>query len=330
MNIKDIAKSKDFLLTCLIGVIISASFASIAYKTANAQALNIELSPAKNNFNIEQGKTYEKKLRLGNYSGSKKTLYIYARDFLVLSNDGTPTFIENQEEEGSNTYSLRTWITFAQDVVELEDNETIEIPYTITVPQNATTGGHYAAIFVQSEKPDANEGSRVGTIGRVASLILTTVPGEIEENASIVDFKTNKKFYFVENPEIEFSTTIKNSGNVHIIPTGAIFIEGNRFFPPINTIFNQSQSTMLPESPDRSFSEKTTITKRGLVPPMGKIQANILLKYGTTERLNTMEADTTFWLIPLKFLLTVLLGVLLSLFILWRAALSFKKENKLS
>jgi len=293
---------------------------------AHAQSYNIEVSPAKVNLKVEPGKTYTQSFRIGNFSGSTKKLYFYTQDFTISNDAGTPMFLENVDPN-SNTYSLTKWIDLPQTEVEIEDESFEDIEVKINIPEDAEAGGHYAAFFTQTEKPEGETGSAIGSVGRIASLILLNVPGNVDEDLDLVSFFANKGVYFEDNPKVTFTTVLKNKGNVHAIPTGVIFVSGGNNFNNRNLIYNQQQGAVLPDAPDRKIEQSFDVVKSSSFPPIGKFNANLIVKYGSQNY--ELNDHTEFWLIPIKFTVIVLLALLALIFILWRTALSFKKEKQL-
>ena len=294
-------------------------------KIANAQGYNIEVSPAKVNLEVKPGETYIQTFRVGNFSGATKKLYFYTQDFTISNESGTPLFLDNVDPN-SNTYSLTKWVELPQTEVEIEDEEFAEIEVKITVPEDAEAGGHYAAFFTQTERPEGGSGASVGSIGRIGALMLLNVPGDVDENINLVKFLTDKGIYFEDNPKITFTTVLKNKGNVHAIPTGIIFVSGGNNFKNRNLIFNQQQGAILPDTPDREITTSFDVVKSGTFPPIGKFNANLVVSYGTQNY--EVNGHTEFWLIPIKFTVLVLLALLALAFVLWRTVVSYRKERE--
>lgn len=292
---------------------------------ALAQNYNIEVSPAKVNLEVEPGETYTQTFRVGNYSGSEKTLYFYTQDFTVENEEGTPLFLENADPENLS-YSLTKWVKISEESLTLENEEVKEIEVEISIPDEAESGGHYAAFFTQTENPQTIDTSAIGSVGRIASLMLVNVPGDVEENIELKEFFTNKKYYFESEPKIEFTTTLANEGNVHAIPTGVIFVSGGKNFKNKNIIYNQKQGAVLPNAPDRKITESFVANTLGNLPPVGKFKANLLVKYGNQNY--EINSQTEFWLLPAKFLAVVTLIALAVIFMVWRTLLSFKKRDQ--
>lgn len=312
-----------------IPIILTVLFASVflvhnQVKGQETNGFNIEVSPSKVNLTIELGDNYVQTFRIGNYSGSTKTFYIYVRDFTVINEEGTPTFFENgQLSEEAQKFALSQWVNLPSESVEIENNQTVEVNATISVPENAEAGGHYGAFFVQTQAPGAT-GTAVESIGRIASLMLVNVPGDVTESINITKASTDKQIYWQDNPTIEFTTYLKNEGNVHGIPVGAFNISGGYGAKNKSVIYNQNQGAVLPGAPERKISETFKLDKKGfLIPPIGKFTIDLVARYGTDNL--PLETTINFWLLPAKFIAVSLLSVIVFLFVLWRALVSFRK-----
>lgn len=315
-----INKAKILAGTFLIATLVTGVFSKESY----AQNYNIEVSPAKVNLEVEPGETYTQTFRVGNYSGAEKTLYFYTQDFTVENEEGTPLFLENTDPDNIS-YSLTKWVSISEEELTLENEEVKEVEVEITIPEEAEAGGHYAAFFTQTENPQTIDTSAIGSVGRIASLMLVNVPGDVEENIELKEFFTNKKYYFESDPKIEFTTILANEGNVHAIPTGVVFVSGGQNFKNKNIIYNQKQGAVLPNAPDRKITESFVANTLGNFPPVGKFKANLLVKYGSQNY--EINSQTEFWLLPAKFLAVVGVVVLTVIFMIWRTLVSFKKKD---
>lgn len=318
MNISYSKKSSVFLF-----LFFSLSFLPLV--TASAANFNLEVSPVKMNLDVERGTTHAQTFRVGNYSGSGKRLYIYVQDFVVRNAEGSPEFFEHNLES-NNKFSLREWVTLPFTEIFVEDNTVEEFDVTVNIPEDAEPGGHYAALFVQSEKPVEEGEVVVGAISRIAALMLINVPGDVDRQLLLDNLSTDKKIYFNEVPEVTITALLRNTGNAHVIPTGAVFVSGGYGAVPKSILFNTAQSVIMPEAPARKISETFNFVRQGLIPPIGKFSIDFLAKYDQGK--GTVTGYQTFWLIPLKFLSIVFASFLVSMFILWRVILSFKPREQ--
>lgn len=133
------------------------------------------------------------------------------------------------------------------------------VTYTVTVPPNATPGGHYGAIFFNNPGQGSN-GNAVNMVRRIGMLYLIKVPGDIVVKTDLGDilidipefnsapniwdrlkrnFKDMNAWTDVvrelnphwERPtlsktnfQVTLNIPVQNDGNIHIKPTGKIYI----------------------------------------------------------------------------------------------------------
>lgn len=294
---------------------------------AAAEGLSVEVSPGKVNKIVKPGETYVQTFRIGNYSGAEKTFYLYTRNFRVVDAAGAPVFDDTEEAKADPRYALTQWMTLPSDKVTVPDGEVRTVDVSIAVPADAEAGGHYGAFFVQTEDPSLTqdqEGSVISSVGRIASLVMVTVPGAVNEKLVLQKFETDKQIYWDGDPVVSFVTSLENAGNVHAIPTGAIFVSGGIGYGAQTATYNKEQGAVLPGAPARTITESLALRTRSLLPPMGKFEAQFISKYGMGgEEIVTAR---TFYVIPAVFLSEVFAGTFLVVFVMYRAALSFARR----
>ncbi|HXH26365.1 MAG TPA: hypothetical protein VNG90_00555, partial [Candidatus Acidoferrum sp.] len=207
----------------------------------------------------------------------------------------------------NSTYSLRQWIA-SSDPFILKSKQTKTLLFPITVPANAEPGGHYAVIRFTGTAPEL-ESTGVSLSASLGSLVLLTVSGNIKTQAAVASFYTDDlthaKSSFFETGPINFITRIQNTGNIHVEPTGTISVI-NMFGRSVGSIrVNGDPSdpanlprNVLPQS-IRRFDE--TFPSVWL---LGRYTAKLDLVYAG----KTLTATTTFWVIPYKLILIVLIG----------------------
>lgn len=326
---KSIQNHRPLLISLLVSLLILIHGLFLVFNKVYGQqptGSNIELSPAKINVSVESGDTFTQTFRIGNYSGSSQTLYIFMRDFTVINEEGTPDFFENSQlDEEARRFALSQWVELPYDSVNVANNEVVEVEAVIDVPEDAEAGGHYGAFFVQTQAPEA-EGTAIGSVVQITSLMLVNVPGDIEENIIITSAATDRSVYFEDDPQITFVTMLRNEGSVHGIPVGAFYISGGKGAKNKSVIYNQNQGAVLPGAPERRIPETFSLDQKedSLIPPIGKFNIELIARYGT----NNLPLETTvfFWLLPVKFIAVSALIALTGLFVLWRALVSFRKK----
>lgn len=199
------------------------------------------LSPARIEISGDPGQTINGKLNLINNQDEAKTFYSSAENFEPQDETGTPQFVKSEGE-------LSSWVKI-QESVQLASGERKEIPFSVTIPDDAGVGGHFAAIFWGINPPKASDGRINVAIGaKVGSLVFLTVNGEIVTRGEIIEFGSFSKKNFFTSLPVDMVFRFENSGNDRVKPIGEIKIV-NLFGKTAETIpVNKKYASVLPES----------------------------------------------------------------------------------
>ena len=217
---------------------------------------------------------------------------------------------------------MASWIEVEGGPISLLPDEQKIVPYTIHIPQNADPGGHYAAVFFATQPPQMS-GSSIGLSGRLGTLVLLTVSGDIKEEGKIVEFSTKDNKSFYEHLPVSFSLLFANSGNVHLKPQGEIKIT-NSFGGlsekiPFNREEMDGSKNVLPntsrhleavwsrgplQTEGNGFIDKLNYEISNFA--LGRYKATINVGYGTQGK--TAVAVATFWVFPWHLILVVSLA----------------------
>ncbi|MBO7132043.1 hypothetical protein J6V85_02140 [Candidatus Saccharibacteria bacterium] len=186
--------------------------------------------PMSQRFSLEPGKTYTGSLSIVNPADATEDfLYsISVSPYGVMGEDYTADLVTV-----TNHSEIVKWIKISEPKGRVKPNETKEVEFTITVPENAAAGGQYAAIAVSSnEAASASEGVAVSNVFELASLVYASVSGKTEHKGEILE---NNIPGFVVSAPITLSALISNEGNVHedatFIITVSNFFTGQVILP---------------------------------------------------------------------------------------------------
>lgn len=179
-------------------------------------------------------------------------------NILYYSTKATPYYATSKDDSNSidvsydkeSTFTqIANWITFANPEGQIEPNSSIEIKYTINVPESTPGGGQYSALLVTTRdtKNDVNNNdvSSVSEVASIGPVVYAKVSGNIIEKGEIISNEING---FMFNPPISASSKVKNTGNVHAKVTYTL-----RVYPLFSneSIYNNEENpgtaTVLPE-----------------------------------------------------------------------------------
>lgn len=315
-----IRRIKNLVFSLVIsGAIVIGLFAvpSVGAQASSANAAQgIEISPALVELNAERGKTYTLKIKVTNVTSSDLVYETSIDDFNAKDETGSPQIL--MYSELPSTVSIRSWVKTVP-AFSLTTRQSISIVATVHIPADAEPGGHYGVLRFSGHAPELDS-TGVGLAASAGALILIRVDGAITEQADLVSFTTasnGSQTSFFENSPITFMTRIKNVGNIHVKPVGNIEVKD--MFGNIVTSLsvNADKSNVLPDS-IRRFEA----THDGWM--FGLYTANLALGYGTTGQ--AITATTSFWVIPYKLVLAVLIIGATTVFILVKLIKAYNKR----
>lgn len=261
------------------------------------------MKPATIEDKVNPGDIYRFTISVTNLAPEEKTLYLSAQDITGIDGGGVPTFAE----EGEKTpYELSSWVTLPESVMVLRSGEERDVTFTVRVPADASPGSHFGGVFFES-KPQQTDTTGAAVGARVGTVINLRIAGDIVEEVILREFSTDRFIYSA--PPVGFMTKIENRGNTLARPQGGIEIT-DMFGKKVATVpVNESGAAVFPDS-DREYT--ATWEQDGLV--FGRYSALLNIVYGDEGR-KTVVRPTSFWVLPLKPVLTVL-GTLLGIIIL--------------
>ena len=302
-------------------IFVSCFLLFISVQGVQAQdSLSLRITPAIVEHSMEPGETYSFILTVENLSPSKNTYYFNLRDIKSLSSGGQPIFALQDEQ---TRYSLREWVALPEPL-ELDSGETGQREVIITAPESAGPGGHFGAIFASlvPDIPDEEIASGIGA--NVGSVMNIRIAGDINEDAQIREFVTDKTVY--TKPTVKFSTRVENLGNVLIRPRGPI---------EVTNIFGKTVATLTMNDTGRGVFpgqiRQFELTWEGDTFTFGRYQALMGLVYGQEARKN-MESAISFWVLPMNIIGPVVGGILVLIigvfiFIRWMVSRKLKEAE---
>ena len=263
----------------------------------------LELKPAVIEDNAAPSQQYRFTVHVTNIASSERTFYLSAKDIKGLDDEGLPVFATEGE---ATEYSLSSWVQLPQSAITLKAGETKDVPFTVNVPSSASPGAHFGGVFLSAEAPRLSaSGAAIGI--SVGTIINLKIAGDVVEDAQLREFSTDKLVYGM--PAVTFSAKVSNRGNVLVRPHGLVEVS-DMFGKKVGTLtVNDNAAPVFPGT-DRAFA--TSWDGEGFA--FGRYQAVVSLVYGDEAR-KTISGATSFWVLPLKPILTTI-GILLAFIVL--------------
>ena len=191
------------------------------------------VGPAKIEVTVSAGESKEVFVDLENRTGRTEMFTLTFEDF-VASNDTEQTVNLLGAEQSAT--SLKRNLSVSQNSYTLFHGDRVRIPVTVSIPAQETAGGKFGSLVVSAQTPaGADESQAAVVVGRVATLLFVTVPGDIQHNANTESFQIakNASVFFVT--PVDFQIAYKNSGTTYENPYGGITIR-NVFGKTVGTV----------------------------------------------------------------------------------------------
>jgi LytR cell envelope-related transcriptional attenuator len=303
------SRRHNLLFKIGISLLLALGAATCGLFVAGAQGTqSLSVSPALFEVSVAPMQQWQSSLRIVNGNPYDLTVYVEPVNFAPKGEggDGTLLPVDSGFESGA---TVAEWLVVSRDPVVIPAEQSVDIPYTLSVPADASPGGHFAAFTVSTRPPDSAAATVLRTAQVVTSLFFVRVAGEVTERGDIREFRAAD--WLLGAPEATFILRFQNDGTVHLRPQGDITITNmwgqERGVVPIN---RQSHFGNVLPSSTRQF----TFSWRGdwSLSDIGRYEAVVTLAYGTDAR-QFVSRKTYFWVIPTTPLLLVLGGFVLFL-----------------
>ena len=314
-------KITTFFLVCILFAVPFVSLAQTASK-----GLSLSVTPTLFQMSAVPEQSWNSGVKVINNNPFELTVYAQVVNFAPQGETGEGKFLPIFEKSTEGT-TLAEWISLSSEAIVIAPEQSVTIPFTVSVPKDAAPGGHFAAILVGTKPPESAGVIKISTSQIVTSLFFVRVAGDVQEQGTIREFRTTRSF--VDVPKADFQVRFENKGNVHLQPQGEIIITNmwgkERGTIPIN---HQTHfGNVLPQSirkfefswkGEQSFSD------------IGRYTAQLTLVYGTEGR-KFETAKTYFYVIPVKATLIIIsLLVAFILLVRWSVNAYIRKMLALS
>ena len=310
--------------------VASLLFPVFAFAQTPTGELRLTTSPLPVNLHVTPGSSVSSDFKIKNDGTSAETLKVSLMKFKADPVTGATQLLDREP-----TDSYFDWVTFSEPTFTLPSNGWKTISATFNVPSTAAFDYYYAVVFLRANQ-DVKPGERQTVLnGGTATLVLLTADVPNAKKELSLDRLTVDRNIFEFLPAA-FGVTVKNTGNVHIIPHGDIFItRGNATVATIPV--NDTQGSVLPGSPRTFVSqwsdgfpvyvnrEDNGKTVRELTwnfadaakLRFGKYTAKLVLVYDDGQRDVPVESEVSFWVIPWRIIGGGMLNIVLVVGLIW-------------
>lgn len=172
-------------------------------------------------YQAEPGQVIADALVVTNHGDEQLTLQVYAADAFTTSSGQLDLLAAGEPSSGAGT-----WVRVDLDQVTLDPGATQEVPFTVTVPADASPGDHSGGVVTSfvSEQP----GTTVNLDSRLGSRMHVRVGGELSPALEVSDVTV--VYANGWNPFGPSSATVRytvtNTGNARMTATEVVGVTG--------------------------------------------------------------------------------------------------------
>ena len=289
---------------------------------------NITSSPLPIELVTTPGQSVSTDLRVQNSGTDSARIKVSLLKFKASGTNGQPELLPRQAGD-----SFFDWVSFSKDSFVANPNVWNTVTMTIKTPSDSAFGYYYAVVFSQdSSSSTARQTTPTSTLnGAAATLVLLNVQAAGEKKKiEVASFSTDRKLY--EYLPVTFNVSVKNIGNIHLIPKGSIYISkdhkktiavldvnpnaGNTL-PSSTRVFSAAWSNGFPVYDKKLDGSGSTVSDKNGKPVLqlkydfsktnrlrfGKYYAHLTLVYDDGTKDVPIEGDVSFWVLPWRLLI---------------------------
>lgn len=213
------------LVMPVLGVPVAAAADAATWSVQPATATGPDPSRSRFDFlDIEPGQRLLDHVAVHNRGSTDLTLRVYASDAITTANGGFDLLPAEQSPVAGGS-----WVMLATPEVSLAPGQAAIVPFTITVPQDASPGEHAGGIVAALVVPaTGTDGTNVDVHYRVGVRIYLRVAGPLTPALEIDDVVARYEGGLnpLELGDLHVGWTVRNTGNVRLSGAQLLRVSG--------------------------------------------------------------------------------------------------------
>ena len=172
-------------------------------------------------YTIDPGGDLDDSLVIANHGDTALNLGVYAADGYTTDSGQLDLVVG-----GAKSVNIGAWVKTQSDTVTVLPGETAEVPFTVTVPDNATPGDYAGGIVTSLVQPDDQEGINVDR--RLGIQVTLRIGGDLKPALAIENMKLgwNGGLNPFEGGDATLTYTLHNTGNAVLTAQEAATVSG--------------------------------------------------------------------------------------------------------
>ncbi|MER7890122.1 DUF916 domain-containing protein [Micromonospora sp. NPDC094482] len=215
-------------------------------------------------YKLNPGASVTDHVGITNHSTRPVTLALYASDAFTTLRGGYDLL-----PAGRQPVDVGSWVRLPRQTVTVPSTSRLDVPFTLTVPTNATPGDHAGGIVASLTATTTNaQGNQVAVDHRVGSRIHLRVTGELAPALAVENLVVghNRSVDPLRGGTVTATFDVRNTGNVRLTGQPSLEVAG-----PFGLAGRTVDGAALPEILPGG-AVRTTVRMHG-VPPLVRLTA---------------------------------------------------------
>lgn len=320
------------LIGAAFALFVGALGLSISHAATPTNNFSLQVSPSPLVTTVKPGEPKEVELKIRNASTGPEELKIEARSFRFDANNGEVRLDDTTPPD------INQWISFSAPTFTVKPGEWYTQKITLSLPEE--TGFSYSFALLISRKdnptPTGDDGRLLRGSVAVFTLVNVDRPGATRK-FELTSLEPSRQIY--EYLPATLDIKLKNTGNTIVQPYGNVYIQrGDNDTEAIATLpVNDSRAYLLPGTErtlqavwndgfplfetksDTSGTSRTSIkwnVDQASHFRFGRYTAKVVAVYNDGVRDVPVTGEVTFWVIPWKAILLILVIITGIIFLL--------------
>jgi hypothetical protein len=244
-------------------------------------------------------------IEVSNASEGPLTLRVYASDAFNPRAGGFDLLVANRKP-----VDVGAWVKVSQETVTVPGRGKLIVPFTLTIPANATPGDHVGGVVASMSTVQTNaKGDKVSVDQRVGARIYLRVSGQLTPSLTVDGLTAT--YHPTLNPfgsgRATLTYTLRNKGNIRLDARQSVTVDtpwGQRITAPVP----KDAGEILPGN-----GVEVTTEVRGLVPAVwltARVHLDPLPAPGDKDpKLISVDQDADFWAVSWSVLAIVVIVI---------------------
>ncbi|GIM91459.1 WxL protein peptidoglycan domain-containing protein [Paractinoplanes toevensis] len=305
------------IVAALLATLVSALFAAPAHAeggdvtwTVRTAANSYGDDRTSYSYAINPGGTIKDAMVVANRGKAPLNLAVYTAD--GYTTDSGQLDLRNRDVKA---VAVGTWARPAGATITVPPGKTVEVPFTVTLPDNATPGDYVGGIVTSLTQPSSTE--TINVERRLGIRIKLRVGGDLKPALSIENLSVD--WHGSVNPfakgDAAVSYTIHNTGNATLSATQALRVEG-----PFGMFRTDAAKIAAPPELLPGESWKVSVPVHAVAAAFDLVATATVTPVatdasGSTSALPAIHADTHFRAVSWTLLLLIALIVAAALIV---------------